>query len=96
MKYHIIIRKKAEEQLADAFAWYEEKRIGLGENFLFSINVALFAIEKNPNLFQKRHKNIRCALTQKFPFGIFYFVTENRIIIISIFHLSKNPKFWKK
>ncbi len=96
MSYSLIIRKRAEGQLADAHNWYEEQRTGLGEEFLLCIEASLNGITENPLLFQEKHKNIRCRITPRFPYGIFYFIDKNKIIVISVFHLSRNPKLWGK
>jgi len=34
MKHRVIIRPESENDLKEAFSWYEDKRIGLGHDFL--------------------------------------------------------------
>jgi hypothetical protein len=41
MKYKIIIRPEAENDLKSAFDWYEDKREGLGFDFLFQVDEGL-------------------------------------------------------
>ena len=41
---------------------------------------------------QKRHKEIRAALTDRFPYGIYYFVEDAKIIVLAVFHLGRSPK----
>lgn len=96
MSFSLIIRKRAENHIADAFDWYEQQRIGLGNEFLLSVESTLLLIERSPLLFQTRYKNIRVAIIPRFPYGIFYFVDENKIVVIAVFHLSRNPKLWMK
>lgn len=93
---HIKIRKYAEKQIAEAYQWYEKQRLGLGDDFLLCIDAVIMTIVKNPFLFQIRHKNIRCALIPRFPFGIFYFVDSEKIIVAAVLHLSRDPRLWKK
>lgn len=95
MSYRLIIRKRAEKHFAEIYDWYEKQRSGLGDEFLLCAEAALLMIQKNPFLFQVKYKIIRCALTPRFPYGIFYLIDENKIIVISVFHLSRNPKLWK-
>lgn len=33
MKYKVIVRPEAEDDLKEAFSWYEDKRTGLGYDF---------------------------------------------------------------
>ena len=48
MKYNLIIRPEAEEDLAGAFSWYEDKRQGLGYDFLLQVEAGLKYIERLP------------------------------------------------
>jgi len=83
MSYILIVRPKAEQHVTEAYNWYEEKLSGLGDEFLLSVDACFQGILRNPQTFQKRHKDVRAALTKK-------------IIIIAVFHLSRNPNLWKK
>ena len=96
MNYRLIIRKRAENHITTAFDWYQEQRTGLGNEFLLSIESTLLLIERSPLLFQVRHKNIRAVITLRFPYGVFYFVDEDKIVVIAVFHLSRNPKLWMR
>lgn len=90
------IREAAEVQIAEAYHWYEKKRVGLGDDFLQAIEESITTIEINPQAFQLKYKNIRAIYTKRFPYGIFYFVEKKKIIVFAVFHLSQNPKRWKK
>lgn len=48
MKYNLIIRPEAEEDLVGAFSWYEDKRQGLGYDFLLQVEAGLKYIERLP------------------------------------------------
>jgi len=41
MRYRVVIRSDAENDLKQAFSWYEEKRQGLGYDFLLQIDAGL-------------------------------------------------------
>ncbi len=94
MNYQLIIRKKAENQITEAFNWYESKRVGLGDDFLLCIEASLTILNRNPYIFQVRYKNIRTAITPRFPYGVCYFVDAEKIIVIAVLHLSRDPKLW--
>ena len=92
---NLIIRKRAESQIEEAYDWYENKRTTLGSDFLQAIEEALNIIESNPEAFQLKYKNIRAVYTKRFPYGVFYTINDDRIIVMAIFHLSQNPNLWK-
>ena len=48
MEYNILIRPEAEKDLADVFVWYEDKRQGLGHDFLLRVEAGLHFIARNP------------------------------------------------
>ncbi len=96
MSYTLIVRKRAESHIEKAFEWYEHKRKNLGNDFLQAIEEALNTIELNPESFQLKYKNIRAIYTKRFPYGIFYTIDKNKIIVLAVFHLSQNPKLWHK
>ena len=94
--YKLIIKPFAEEDAKDAANWYNEKREGLGNEFLLALEAALNAIQRNPNLYQVVYKGLKRALTVRFPYGIFFTVDEDVIYVLAIVHTSRSPKVWKK
>lgn len=92
MKYEIIIRPEAEDDIREAYHWYEEQNIGLGAEFIRCLEAVLDYLENNPEMYQKIHKSIRRALTSRFPFGIFYIKEKKRVIILAVLHVKREPK----
>ncbi|MBN1639279.1 MAG: hypothetical protein JW866_09940 [Ignavibacteriales bacterium] len=58
MNYHLVIRPEAENDLKEIFTCYEEKRKGLGHDFLLQIEAGLKFIERNPELLKEKVKSI--------------------------------------
>ncbi|MFC1849884.1 type II toxin-antitoxin system RelE/ParE family toxin [candidate division CSSED10-310 bacterium] len=96
MSNDLIIRPAAEEEIRQAYLWYEERRKGLGDDFLLCLEETFEKINSNPLLFQVIHKNIRRALIQRFPYGIFYIIDKGRVVIVAVFHGNRDPKKWKQ
>ena len=46
MKREVIVRPEARRELADAYHWYEDKRPGLGEEFLLVVDAAIEQIDR--------------------------------------------------
>ena len=95
MKKQIIIRPEAEADIQDAFLWYEQQRNGLGNDFLLCVEEALSIIRRNPEMYPRVHKNVYRSLIRRFPYGVFYIIEEDRIVILAVFHAKRNPKQWK-
>ncbi len=87
---------KAATELEAAALWYEEQKRGLGSEFIRAVDVALSKIGRTPMIFNISFEDMRRCLLKKFPFGIFFSVEEDHIVVVSIFHLRRNPKQLKK
>jgi plasmid stabilization system protein ParE len=95
MIFHLIVRPEAEADIREAYLWYEEQRFGLGEDFLLCVEEGLAKIQRNPEMYPIVHKDIRRILIRRFPFGIFYIATSERLVILAVLHGRRDPKRWK-
>ena len=73
----------------------EERRVGLGEEFLGCVDVAIQQILRNPELFEKVEKDYRRMLVRRFPYAIFYESEGDRVIVYSVFHTAQDPEKWR-
>lgn len=94
MSTELLVRPEAEADLAEAFRWYEERRPGLGERFLLSVEAALSTIRRNPRAFPVVHKQVRRALLRRFPYGVFYLSDAETVVIVAVFHAKRHPSRW--
>jgi toxin ParE1/3/4 len=91
----IILRPAAEDDLDEASAWYEEKRDGLGKQFLASVNDTLEKLRRQPDLGIVVHKRMRRANVRRFPYGVFYVVEPERLVVVGVLHGRRAPRIWK-
>lgn len=56
----------------------------------------LSKIEDHPRAFPVLHKDVRRALIRQFPFGIFYGIEDDEIVIFAVMHASRDPNTWKE
>ena len=92
MKYKLIVRKEAEKDLTSASEWYENQRKGLGHDFLLCVEAKINTLIDNPKMYQKIYKNVRRALIRKFPYGIFYIIAKDTIVILAVLHCRRSPQ----
>lgn len=95
MAAELIIAPEAQQDVDEAYSWYEDRRPGLGEEFLGCVDACIQAICRIPELYAKVHAEYRRALVRRFPYAIFYEYTGGKVIVYSTFHTSRNPKKWK-
>lgn len=96
MPISLILTEKAQEDLDDAYQWYEEQEPGLGKEFIRCIDVKIAEIKRYPLHHQVvQNEQVRRALTNRFPFSIYFVNEEALITIFAILHQRKSPEFWK-
>jgi plasmid stabilization system protein ParE len=95
MNIPLIVRPEAEEDIRDAFDWYESQTAGLGAEFLRCIEASFFIISRNPEMFAKSHRDIRRTLVRRFPYGVFFIFEKNRIAVLAVMHAKRHPRRWQ-
>jgi plasmid stabilization system protein ParE len=96
MSYILEIKDEANREIIEAYLYYQEKRTGLGEEFLEHLDSYFERIVSNPKHFPQKRKPYREAFIKRFPFLIVYEITKNKIIIYSVFNTWQNPEKKKK
>lgn len=96
MIYEIIIRPEAERDLSEGFNWYEDKRKGLGHDFLLQVDAGIRFLERTPLAFPEKYKGVRCQLIKRFPYKIFYQVEDSKVVILAVIHAGRDPEWIKK
>jgi plasmid stabilization system protein ParE len=92
----LILTEKAQEDLDDAYQWYEDQEPGLGKEFIRCIDAKIAKIKRYPLHHQVvQSDTVRRALTNRFPFSIYFVDDEEIIVIFAILHQKRSPEFWK-
>jgi toxin ParE1/3/4 len=92
MKYRLFVKAEAITDMKEAFDWYENKRTGLGSEFLDEVGEYYDRIAQNPEHYQS-HRNQRVAVMHRFPFKIVYEIeSEMTIVVYAIYHNKRSPE----
>ncbi|HEY4953165.1 MAG TPA: type II toxin-antitoxin system RelE/ParE family toxin [Verrucomicrobiae bacterium] len=93
MKRGFVLRRVAEKEFDDSIAYYETERKSLGQEFRTSIEQHFQRITDNPEWFPKIRGEVRRAVVlRRFPFVIHFLIEAERIVILSVFHTSREPE----
>lgn len=95
MDHSLLIRPEAQADLDEAYHWYEQQREGLGSDFLLCVEEGLEKIRRSPESYPLVHKELRRMLIRRFPYGLFYLVEGERIVLVAAFHARRDPKQWQ-
>jgi toxin ParE1/3/4 len=84
------------QDILDTALWYEDQREGLGKRFRASLDRVLRQIEVMPELHRVFYHRVRRALTPGFPFGVYYRVEGDEVIVLAVAYSSRDPDRWKE
>ena len=92
----VIYRAAAELELQEAYKWYEEREAGLGNEFIRCVDGCVQLMIRHPEMFPVTHRDIRHAIVRRFPYSIYYVRENETIVVLSVFHASRQPKRWMR
>ena len=91
MPLRLVLKPLAEEQIDQAYCWYEDQRVNLGDEFLGELQDYFDTIQKSPSIFSKPDNNYHQAFLKRFPYVIVYDIYEKEVIVYTVYHTSRNP-----
>ena len=71
MAAELVFAPEAELDIAEAYTWYEARRVGLGEDFLSSVDACMESIRRQPDMFPLIHEGYRRSMIRRFPYAVF-------------------------
>lgn len=96
MAADLVFAPEAVQDIAEAYVWYESRRIGLGEEFLSSIDACIESLRRQPEMHPLVHDGYRRSLIRRFPFAVFYAHAETIITVYAVFHTSRDSEKWRQ
>lgn len=91
----IVFHPEAQTELWRAVSYYEERKPGLGDDFLLEVFSALSNIRSYPRSWPVLGEGVRRCLINRFPYGLVYSAEPEKIFILAVMHLRRYPDYWK-
>jgi plasmid stabilization system protein ParE len=82
----VILTRIAEADIERAAIWYEERREGLGADFIARVREAILRIAENPTGYRKTIREVRVANLRRFPYGQWFRAQEDGSVVIACLH----------
>jgi plasmid stabilization system protein ParE len=95
MVVELLLAPEVEQDIGEAYRWYEERRRGPGEEFLSCIDACLQRICRTPEQHAKVHEDYRRALVRRFPYAVFYEYARGTATVYSVCHTARDPQKWR-
>jgi plasmid stabilization system protein ParE len=90
----VVFRPEAEDDVLEARAWYESRRLGLGQEFALAIETLIDRIAANPTVFPVVQSETRRAVLSRFPYAIYFRSSDEAIVVLAI-HGRQHPSRWQ-
>ncbi len=82
--WRLSFRPEVEEDIVNAVTWYENKRSGLGHEFLLEYLAAIQRIRDNPLLFAVAANGLRPCRLKRFAYLIHFVVVGDNILVVAL------------
>lgn len=86
----------ASRDIVAAYNWYEDQQPGLGEQFRAELSVAFALVQQFSEAGPAVHRDLRRLLVRRFPYAIYYRLTDADVIIRGCLHLHSDPSRWRR
>jgi plasmid stabilization system protein ParE len=96
MSLQVVFRRAAKDEFESAAAWYEERRSGLGEEFVAEIGDAIDRAAKHPERYPLVFDDVRRAVSRRFPFAVYFRLRHDKLVVLAVFHGRRDPRIWQR
>jgi toxin ParE1/3/4 len=95
------IYAEAANEAAEAAAWYEKERPGLGEDFARAVDAALDLLEEEvvPLVALSGAagaRGVKRLFLRRFPYAVIVRESPEEILIIAFAHAARRPGYWRR
>ena len=95
MSFPLAFRAVAQAEFNRAARRYESQRLGLGNDFVNEVQRVLDNIASQPDRYSIAYRDVREAIVNRFPYCVYYRERANRVVVIAVFHTSRDPAIWQ-
>jgi plasmid stabilization system protein ParE len=94
MKLHLVSAARDEAREAALHYLNESPRVAAA--FVDEVAVALSRIQEDPAIWRPVDGEVRRYLLRRFPFGVYYTIERDGIVVWAIMHLRRRPGYWRE
>ena len=93
MNYRFV--EEALDEFIAAGRYYNQQLPGLGEAFVDEVEAGISKILSNPTTWRIIEEDVRRYLVHRFPYGIYYSVENNVVVIWAVRNLHRDEDDWR-
>ena len=99
MSLPVRFHRLAEADVVEAWQWYEERRPGLGDQFLAALEATIDRARRWPGaggpVIRDNRGEVaeRKVATHGFPYAVRYRVSDGQLVVMAVYHQHRHPGF---
>jgi plasmid stabilization system protein ParE len=93
MNYRFV--EEAQAEFLAAARYYNQQVSGLGDSFVEEVDLGIQAILAGPIVWRAVEDDVRRYLIKRFPYGIYYTIENDSVVVWAVKHLHRNPDYWQ-
>ena len=92
-KYNIILTDAARQDLLEAYLYYEEQSVDLGDRFLEKVEQRFTDLQNHPEYYSfiDRRNILRDVTVHSFSYVIVYKIINDSVRVQAVLHTRKSP-----
>jgi toxin ParE1/3/4 len=91
----LIVRDEARRELIEARDYYDDQRRGYGLRFVEAVEREFAFLLQFENIGKSVGGGVRRRTLRDWPYGIFYRLRDDELIIIAVAHHRRRPGYWR-
>lgn len=95
MSYSLRFRPEVVTDLKDGVRWYDDRREGLGAEFLRETRLTLDRIVQQPEHVAADATGIRSIRLHRFPYVVHYRIEKTMVVIFAVMFGGRDPSAWQ-
>jgi toxin ParE1/3/4 len=96
MKRRFVVGREAEQDVAEAVDWLQDRSPSLPARFRTSLEATFASIADAPEMYPLVHREVHRALLRHFPYSVFYVVTTDSIVVLGVVHQARHSRVWRR
>jgi plasmid stabilization system protein ParE len=86
---------EALDEYEDSALYYLKINARLAGRFVEEVEATVRRMRRHPLAYAAIEEDIRRCLVKKFPFGIYYTIEADYLLVVAVMHLSRMPGYWR-
>lgn len=91
-----IFHPQADDEFAEAIAYYARQSAGLGDRFYDTMRQLTAEIEAAPQRHRPWRHGTRRHFNRRFPYALIYVERPTHLAVLAVAHFKRRPDYWRE